>query len=724
MEGSSPHRIKTTMFIVFALALSILSFHGVLDDFAHENVVKTTNESIALFALSRGINATVSLFQESSVPLVGLKVGELLDPLNDAIERLSSVMVWAIGSLFLQRVGLEVASSSVSKWSFLAIGLIAITASLLGTWQRFRHRFGGWERFRDWSVRLFIYLAVFRFIVPVFAIVGFSVSHLLFDAEINKNKENLSLFNAGISVDAGTPTPNSPEFEEQEALKVSELDELRDLLNSHIQRAEALDARIQELDGGDGLRGYLPESLGGVSSDEQQALRPSGSPELDELRQRMATYVQEAEALDAQIEELSAGTGWRRYMPESLGGASPEERQVLKASELPELNELHERMAAYVQEVEALDAQIEELSAGTGWRRYLPESLGGASPEERQTLKASKLPELDELRERMATYAQEAEALDAQIEELSAGTGWRRYLPERLGGASSEERQALKVPELPELNELRERMATYVQEAEALDAQIEELRDEGGLRRYLPESFGGVSPDKELASAKAKRREIRREMGTVENQIRDTAKEELASVRARREEIGREIETLGDQIGVLEKGQLASAKARRAEISGAMEAVEDRIRGIERELLASAEVRREEVSGEMETVESQIRAVEEELECFEIRRTGEDCVSLLGKLSAMGQEGYARIRDLIGKAGDVVTTIVKLTVAIVVKNILLPIAFLMIAVKYALPVARYWARLTSDFRRDVGDFRNTLLPDTGSPRLREKSEGA
>ena len=553
MEGSSPHRIKTTMFIVFALALSILSFHGVLDDFAHENVVKTTNESIALFALSRGINATVSLFQESSVPLVGLKVGELLDPLNDAIERLSSVMVWAIGSLFLQRVGLEVASSSVSKWSFLAIGLIAITASLLGTWQRFRHRFGGWERFRDWSVRLFIYLAVFRFIVPVFAIVGFSVSHLLFDAEINKNKENLSLFNAGISVDAGTPTPNSPEFEEQEALKVSELDELRDLLNSHIQRAEALDARIQELDGGDGLRGYLPESLGGVSSDEQQALRPSGSPELDELRQRMATYVQEAEALDAQIEEL---------------------------------------------------------------------------------------------------------------------------------------------------------------------------RDEGGLRRYLPESFGGVSPDKELASAKAKRREIRREMGTVENQIRDTAKEELASVRARREEIGREIETLGDQIGVLEKGQLASAKARRAEISGAMEAVEDRIRGIERELLASAEVRREEVSGEMETVESQIRAVEEELECFEIRRTGEDCVSLLGKLSAMGQEGYARIRDLIGKAGDVVTTIVKLTVAIVVKNILLPIAFLMIAVKYALPVARYWARLTSDFRRDVGDFRNTLLPDTGSPRLREKSEGA
>ena len=124
----------------------------------------------------------------------------------------------------------------------------------------------------------------------------------------------------------------------------------------------------------------------------------------------------------------------------------------------------------------------------------------------------------------------------------------------------------------------------------------------------------------------------------------------------------------------------------------------------------------------METVENQIRAVEEELECIEKRRAGEDCVSLLGKLSAMGREGYARIRDIIGKAGGVVTTIVKLMIVVIVKNILLPIVFLMIAVKYALPVARYSARLASDFGRDVKDLKNTLLPDVGNPLLKEKSE--
>ena len=174
----------------------------------------------------------------------------------------------------------------------------------------------------------------------------------------------------------------------------------------------------------------------------------------------------------------------------------------------------------------------------------------------------------------------------------------------------------------------------------------------------------------------------------------------------------------------METEQLASVEARREEISREMETVEDRIRAIEIEQLASAEARREEFRREMETADSQIRAVEEELECIEKRRAGEDCVSLLGKLSAMGGEGYARVRDLIGKAGGVVTTIVKLTIVVIVKNVLLPIAFLMIAVKYALPVARYWARLTSDFRRDVKELRNTLSPDVGNPLLKEKPEGA
>ena len=480
MQGNSLHKTKTTMFVVLALALSVLSFHGPLDDFAHESVVKTTNESIALFAISRGINATVSLFQSAKLPFVGLSVGELLDPLNDAIERLSSVLVWAIGSLFLQRVALEVASSSISKWSFLVVGLIAITTSLLSTWQRFRHLFGGWERFRDLSVRLFIYLAVFRFIVPVFAIIGFLVSHLLFDTEINKNKEDLSRFSAGISVDISTPPPGTQEFEEEQALKASQLDEL---LKTH------------------------------------------------------GVLMQQAEALDAQIQELSGEVGLRRYLPESLGGVSPEEQQPLKASGLPELDELLQTHGVLMHEAEALDTQIQELSGEVGLRRYLPESLGGLPADEQRALTLSGLPELDELLQTHGVLMQEAEALDTQIQELSGGAGLRRYLPESLGGLPADEQRALTPSGLPELDELLQTHRVLMQEAEALDAQIQELSGEVGLRRYLPESLGGVSPGEKLAAAEARREEIRLEVEAIESRVRAMETEQLASAEARREEI-------------------------------------------------------------------------------------------------------------------------------------------------------------------------------------------
>ena len=998
MSGNSLYKIKMTLFVVISLALILLSFHGGLDELALESVAETTNQSILILAMAGAVDAAISFFQEAEVPVLRIPVGELLAPVNDMVERLLSVMVWAVGSLALQRIVIEVSSSFAFKWAFFGIGIIAITTWLLGTWQRIRELFGAWDGFSALLVRIFIYLAVFRFIVPVFAIISLSVGHLLFDAEIAKSKEDLSLVGAGISVDANGPLPGTPEFEEQRAEKVSELNDLQERMALQLEEAEALDARIQELKRGVGLRQYLPGSLGGGSSDERQALKESGIPELDELLARMASYAEQAEALDARIRELK-GPGLRQYLPERLGGVSPDKRsftpsgipeldelleriatyeeeaealdariQELRGPDLrqylperlggvshdertftpsgiPELDELLERMASHIEEAEALDARIQELK-GPGLRQYLPERLGGVSPDKR-SFTPSGIPELDELLERMASHMEEAEALDARIQELR-GPGLRQYLPERLGGVSSDERtftpsgipeldellermashmeeaealdariQELKgpglrqylperlggvspdkrsftpsgIPELdellermashmeeaealdariqelkgpglrqylperlggvspdertftpsgiPELDELLERMATYEEEAEALDARVQELSDAAGLRQYLPESLGGLPPGEELSTAEARREAVSSEMETIETRIRVMEEELLATAEARREAVDGETEAIAGRIRALEGELLTTTEARRGAVSGEMEAIEGRIRAMEGELLAQVEARREAISSEMEAIESRIRAmegellapvearreaissemeaiesriraveeelaasaearleevgdemraaerrilaiqgdmlesaearreeirremeavedrigyfegellsaaetsreavsgeietaaaeirvVEEELECLDKRSAGDDCVSLLGNLSAMAQEGYARIRDLVGRAGEIVTTMVKLMIFVIVKNILLPIVFLMIAVKCALPVARYGARLTSEFRRDVKELVDTVSPGAGRARLEEKSEG-
>ena len=47
----------------------------------------------------------------------------MLDPVNDAVERLSSTLVWAISSLFIQRILLEMVASPVFKWALCWIGV-------------------------------------------------------------------------------------------------------------------------------------------------------------------------------------------------------------------------------------------------------------------------------------------------------------------------------------------------------------------------------------------------------------------------------------------------------------------------------------------------------------------------------------------------------------------------------------------------------------------------
>ena len=172
MPNDSRPRVKISLcraIVIAAVAftLTALSFHGALDELAQEQVAETTNQSIGIYVVSRGINAVVSVLQTSqiNVPLLAsAQVGEMLDPVNDAVERLSSIVVWAVGSLLVQRILLEVAASPVFKWILCSIALVTIAVLLLMEWGAFRTRCRQiiavsdtkLERCRDWLVRLIV----------------------------------------------------------------------------------------------------------------------------------------------------------------------------------------------------------------------------------------------------------------------------------------------------------------------------------------------------------------------------------------------------------------------------------------------------------------------------------------------------------------------------------------------------------------------------------------
>ena len=285
MPNEHRSRVKVNLFraltiAAVALTLTAFSFHGALDGFAREQIAETTNESIGIYGVSRAINALVSVLQTSqiNVPLLAsAQVGQMLDPVNDAIERLSSIVVWAVGSLFVQRILLEVAASPVFKWLLCSIALVTIAVLLLMEWGRFRMRClqvlgvsdTSLERCRDWVVRVFVVAAVFRFIIPLFIGASFLLSQMFLESGIAKNLEQLSLLKTQVTNVASSSSPESGDLEEQKAREEAKMQGLEESKASARQEVERLDAKIEQLKDQAGWRRVLPESLGGVSPGEE-----------------------------------------------------------------------------------------------------------------------------------------------------------------------------------------------------------------------------------------------------------------------------------------------------------------------------------------------------------------------------------------------------------------------------------------------------------------------
>ncbi len=131
-----------------AAAVGVLSFFSVLDALMEKTVVsrldrqggayftETIGRSAYTFAVVRGLNGVISVIQGTDVAVspagmgVTLAVGEILDPVNDLVERFSWVMLVATTSLGIQIVLME-----MGAWiGFKILLTLAMALLLLGIW--------------------------------------------------------------------------------------------------------------------------------------------------------------------------------------------------------------------------------------------------------------------------------------------------------------------------------------------------------------------------------------------------------------------------------------------------------------------------------------------------------------------------------------------------------------------------------------------------------------
>ena len=139
-------KIKNYRFQLIGLILSFILFFTnqiripYLDTKTDSYFTNTLLKASGAYAVTRGLNATVSILKESTFSLepagigVSLAAGQVLDPIDDMTERLSDVLVVAIVSLGFQKIFYEMSIKIIPK----ALGIILFSLSFLAMFKRLK----------------------------------------------------------------------------------------------------------------------------------------------------------------------------------------------------------------------------------------------------------------------------------------------------------------------------------------------------------------------------------------------------------------------------------------------------------------------------------------------------------------------------------------------------------------------------------------------------------
>lgn len=158
---------STQVITVVAIVLSVLlALLPATDEVGQSHVDTAFKRALVGYALARGLNGAISVAQGTEVAIqpagvgVNFTPGQILDPVNDLVERFSWIMMLASSSLGVQKVLL-----SMSAWNGLLIAIVVAGLLLMLSIV--------WKKFGDyrWMLqRLFLFVLLLRFMMPAISV--------------------------------------------------------------------------------------------------------------------------------------------------------------------------------------------------------------------------------------------------------------------------------------------------------------------------------------------------------------------------------------------------------------------------------------------------------------------------------------------------------------------------------------------------------------------------
>ncbi|NNF51811.1 MAG: hypothetical protein HKN59_05165 [Gammaproteobacteria bacterium] len=152
------------LFVTFSVVLlAVLAAVGTVDETGKHYADEAFKRALVTFAVARTLNGVISVAQGTEVAVepagvgVNFTVGQILDPVNDLVERFSAVMLVATTSLGMQNILLK-----ISAWWGISLFLVLAAAFYLVTlWSQLEKL----SRFSYAAVRILLVAAFMRFAV-------------------------------------------------------------------------------------------------------------------------------------------------------------------------------------------------------------------------------------------------------------------------------------------------------------------------------------------------------------------------------------------------------------------------------------------------------------------------------------------------------------------------------------------------------------------------------
>jgi hypothetical protein len=193
------------------VAVVLLSSFSTVDRYAEQEYESLFERALITFALARTLNGVISAVQGTELALqpagvgVTLTPGEVLDPVNDLVERFSWIMLGATLSLGVQQILLDIGQ----WWGMKLLVAVLCLGWLWYAWRRRPVEERDRLRLDRFLVRALVVVLFLRFAVPLAMIANEAVYALFLESKYQESTQVIEA--AGAELEQVTVEPDLPE---------------------------------------------------------------------------------------------------------------------------------------------------------------------------------------------------------------------------------------------------------------------------------------------------------------------------------------------------------------------------------------------------------------------------------------------------------------------------------------------------------------------------------